>query len=38
MIKNKHKIISVVLCLALVLCSFFALSLTVERGALLHVD
>ena len=32
MIKNKHKIISVVLCLALVLCSFFALSLTVSAA------
>lgn len=33
MIKNKHKIISVVLCLALVLCSFFALSLTVSAAS-----
>ena len=32
MIKNKHKIISVVLCLALVLSSFFALSLTVSAA------
>lgn len=33
MIKNKHKIISVVLCLALVLCSFFALSLSVSAAS-----
>ena len=33
MIKNKHKIISVVLCLALVLSSFFALSLTVSAAS-----
>ena len=33
MIKNKHKIISVVLCLALVLCSFFALSVSVSAAS-----